>query len=182
MQLPRRVFLDTNVVNFVLDHGDSIFDGEEPSATLSAADRADVEALHLIFLTGERAHWELAVSPLTYAEIMHTPDLNRRAALERWFNELWQYWCNCFSEDGTLSHEYAEDLAKRVAGSGLMASFPDVNDQALLCHAIAYECDAFCTRDRKTILKKAKSGPRLPLELISPAEWGERVWAVRHGF
>ena len=182
MHLPRRVFLDTNVVNFVLDHGASIFDGEDTSSGLSAADRADVEALRLVFLTGERAHWELAVSPLTYAEITQTPDPNRRAALEHWFGELWQHWSDCFSEDGTLSHEYAENLAKRVAESGLMAAFPDAEDQALLCHAIAYECDAFCTRDRKTILKKAKAGPKLPLELISPAEWGERIWAVRQGF
>ena len=69
MQLPRRVFLDTNVVNFILDHGGSIFEGEPPENHLSERDLADIKALHFVFLTGERAHWELAVSPLTYQEI-----------------------------------------------------------------------------------------------------------------
>lgn len=64
--LPRRVFLDTNVVNFILDHGASIFEGESPREGLSLRDIADLHALHLIFLTGQRAHWEIAVLPLTY--------------------------------------------------------------------------------------------------------------------
>lgn len=180
--LPRRVFLDTNVVNFVLDHGMSIFEGEEPPEALSEADRADLQALHLVFLTGERAQWELAVSPLTLHEISQTHDPSRRNDLERWFGEIWHHWRDCFDEDGTLSDAYAEDLSRRLAGSSLLGCFPDESDRALIGHAIAYECDAFCTRDRKTILRKAKSAPKLPLELLSPVEWGERIWAVRHGF
>ncbi len=182
MHLPRRVFLDTNVVNFVLDHGMSIFEGQEPQQLLSDTDLADLQALHLIFLTGQRAHWELAVSPLTYQELSKTPDMKRRSDLERWFSEVWCYWRECFTEDGTLNDEYAVQLEQRLAGSALLQCFPDASDRALICHAIAYQCDAFCTRDRKTILKRLKAAPELPLEVLSPAEWGERIWAARHGF
>jgi len=182
INLPRRVFLDTNVVNFVLDHGMCIFEGEEPQESLSASDLSDLQALHLIFLTGERAHWELAVSPLTYQEISQTPDLERRKDLERWLGELWCYWRDCFAEDGTLSDAYAKELEHRLVGSPLLRCFPDRSDRALISHAIAYQCDAFCTRDRKTILKRLKAAPELPLEVLSPTQWGERIWAVRHGF
>lgn len=182
MNLPLRVFLDTNVVNFVLDHGACIFEGEAPPESLSKTDLADLQALHLIFLTGERAHWELAVSPLTYQEISQTPDLNRRKDLEHWFGEVWCYWRDCFAEDGTLNDAYAEELEQKLADSSLLQCFPDKSDRALICHAIAYQCDAFCTRDRKTILKKLKGAPKLPLEVLSPSEWGERIWAARNGF
>ncbi len=182
MQLPRRVFLDTNVVNFILDHGGSIFDGESPEEHLSERDLADLEALHLVFLTGERAHWELAVSPLTYQEISQTQSPVRRASLESWFREVWVHWRECFAEDGTLSDEYAEELAARVVDSTLLQAFPDKADRRLICHAIAYECDTFCTRDNKTILKKARLVTKLPLEILSPGQWGERIYAARSGF
>ena len=182
MHLPRRVFLDTNVVNFVLDHGASIFDGEVPQEGLSHRDLEDVDALHLIFRTGERAHWELAISPLTYAEISQTRDPARRASLERWFAEVWTYWRECFAEDGTLSDEYAEELAMTMAQSEQLKAFPDETDRRLICHAIAYECDAFCTRDHKTILRRTKLAPALPLAIFSPKEWGEHIYEARRGF
>lgn len=182
MKLPRRVFLDTNVVNFVLDHSEHIFDGAAPSLGLSEADLADLHALHLIFLCGERAHWELAVSPLTYTEIAQTPNERRRAALKYWFNEVWQQWRVCFAEDDRLSDAHADDLASRMSDSGILDAFPDDNDRVLICHAIAYDCDAFCTRDRKTILKRVQRNRQLPLEIISPREWGNFIRSASHGF
>jgi hypothetical protein len=179
MQLPRRVFLDTNVVNFILDHGGSIFEGEPPENHLSERDLADIKALHFVFLTGERAHWELAVSPLTYQEISQTQCPVRRASLESWFQEVWAYWRDCFAEDGTLSDEYAEDLATKFGDSKLLQAFPDKSDRRLICHALAYECDTFCTRDHKTIIKKAKLiDAELPLEILTPKQWGERINAL----
>lgn len=182
MQVPRRVFLDTNVVNFVLDHGEYIFDGATPALGRSEADLADLQALQLIFCCGERAHWELAVSPLTYAEIAQTPNEHRRAALESWFNEVWQHWRFCFAEDGTLSDAHADDLARRICNSGVLDAFPDDNDRVLICHAIAYDCDAFCTRDRKTILKRVQLNRQLPLQFISPSQWGNVINSATCGF
>lgn len=179
MHLPRRIFLDTNVVNFILDHGGSIFEGEPSEDHLSERDLADIKALHFVFRTGERAHWELAVSPLTYQEITQTQCAVRRASLERWFREVWAYWRVCFAEDGTLSDQYAEDLAADFGDSKLLQAFPDKADRHLICHAIAYDCDSFCTRDHKTIIKKAKLiDTKLPLEILTPMQWGERIYSL----
>jgi len=182
MHLPFRIFLDTNVVNFILDYGSCIFEGEEPPESLSEVDLADLKALHLIFLTGERAQWELAVSPLTFQEISQTTDLKRRRDLESWFGEVWCYWRSFFAEDQNLNDVYVQEIELELASSPLLQCFPDESDRALICHAIAYRCDAFCTRDRKTILKKLKNAPKLPLDVLSPSEWGERIWAARHRF
>jgi hypothetical protein len=97
----------------------------------------------------------------------------------RWFQEVWTYWRDCFAEDGTLSDEYAEDLATKFGDSKLLQAFPDKSDRRLICHALAYECDTFCTRDHKTIIKKAKLiDAELPLEILTPKQWGERINAL----
>jgi hypothetical protein len=178
VNVPRRVFLDTNVVNFVLDHDGCIFENEVPRLGLSIHDLADIDALQLIFATGQRAHWELAVSPITYAEILATTNIDRKNSLQRWFGEIWAYWRDCFNEDGTLSDVYAHELATKLDATTFLAIFPDAIDRELISHAIAYECDAFCTRDRRTILKHVGRSEKLPLEIISPAEWGQRVQKV----
>ena len=108
MNLPRRVFLDTNVVNFIVDHDSYIFEGEDDGiSNLSPRDRADREALRLVFETGQRAHWEMVVSDVTYAEILATADEHRRSVLLWLFQELWAYWRGCFAEDGALCDTYA---------------------------------------------------------------------------
>src|SRR5437899_3179113 len=90
--VPRRVFLDTCVVNFMLDHGGAIHDGDTPSPGLDGRDVQDIDALRNVFLAGQRAGWQLAVSPFTYSEIARTKDPARLLSLHMWFQELWQYW------------------------------------------------------------------------------------------
>jgi hypothetical protein len=175
MPLPRRIFLDTNVVNFIVDYDDYIFENEEITARLSDADRQDVEALQLFFRTGERAHWEMVVSDLTYSELMATPDERRRRVLVRWFGMVWEHWRVCFDEDGTLDDDHASDLQRKLEGSGLLATFRDKNDRALIAHAIAYGCDAFMTRDRRSILRCVGHAIDLPLEFLTPSDWGRRL-------
>ena len=60
--VPGRVFLDTCAVNFILDYGEQIHDGVSPPSGLGDRARADVDALYNIFLTGQRAMWQLAIS------------------------------------------------------------------------------------------------------------------------
>jgi hypothetical protein len=173
MDIPGRVFLDTNVVNFTLDWGEAIFDGGEIPDYLPAQVGADILALRDIFLTGQRASWQLAISPQTYNEIQATSDPERRAALERWFGELWFYWRKFFEQDD-LSDLDAESLAKRLVPAQFLAAFPQSSDRELIAYAVAYGCDAFCTRDRKTILRHRHELNGLPLRIFTPAEW----WAA----
>lgn len=90
--IPRRAFLDTNVVNLTLDHGEYIHENIPLPVDLHPNVRSEVEALGGIFDTGQRAFWQFAISPLTYQEVSATTNPIRRANLESWFAELWHCW------------------------------------------------------------------------------------------
>ena len=176
MDIPGRVLLDTNVVNFILDWGEVIHDGGEIPAHVSDRDAEDILALRDFWLTGQRASWQLAISPRTYDEIAATSNLARRAALERWFGELWLYWREFF-DSSQLSDSDAESLARRLVPSEILAVLPDPPDRELLAHAIAYQCDAMCTRDRKTILRHRDKLKIVPVRILTPTEWWRLVSA-----
>jgi len=90
--VPGRVFLDTCVVNFILDHAAEIHDNVATAESIDVRSAEDVDALSNLFLTGQRAQWQLAVSPYTYSEIARTRNPSRLSVLDGWFQELWQYW------------------------------------------------------------------------------------------
>ena len=171
-----RIFLDTCVVNFMLDYGEQIHDGTP--ATVDAGERVvrDIEALHNIWLVGQRATWQLAISPHTYQEIAATHDARRRHRLQTWFADLWQYWQNIIHENDDLpSFVEAEDTRVRVLSSGSLDVLPDMADRVLVCEAIVYRCKLFCTRDWTTILKHRTDLKELPLDIVTPAEWWMKI-------
>lgn len=79
VNIPGRL-VDTNVV--ILDHAEALFDGGCIATDQPRNAHEDVDALRNIFWTGRRAHWQVAVSPITYNEIMATSQADRRAALD----------------------------------------------------------------------------------------------------
>lgn len=171
--LPGRVFLDTCIVNFILDHGEQIHENVAPSAELNQRVRSDIDALRKVFLVGERAHWQLVISPNTYKEISRTSDPNRRRHLETWFNEIWQTWCDTIDESDELP--FPSDAVESLPVDSSLVCLPDPPDRLLVCDAIAYRCELFCTRDWTTILKHRDSLRALPLEIVSPTEWWSRI-------
>lgn len=174
--IPGRVFLDTSVVNFILDYGEQIHDNAAHPEGTSERDGRDIDALYNIFLTGARASWQLAISPYTYAEVIRTNDSLRRHYLESWFFEIWQYWWNILQQSNDLpSLLEAETQRVSLLASGHLDPLPDLEDRLLLCDAIVYRCDLFCTRDRKTILNRRLDLKPFPIEIVSPHEWWLRI-------
>jgi hypothetical protein len=173
--IPTRILLDTNVVNFTLEWGEAIFDGGGIPREVPEGDVTDILALQGIFMAGQRAGWQLAISPKTYEEIIRTTDTDKRARLEKWFNELWLYWREFFKGEN-LSDLEAESLARRLESSQFLAPFPDIPDRELIAHAIAYKCDAFCTRDRRSIIRHRDAvGSLLSLRFMTPTEWWKEL-------
>ena len=174
--IPGRVLLDTNVVNFVLDHGQCIHDGALIPAHLSERVRGDIEALSAIFAAGQRAFWQLAVSPTTYEKVRATTDPNRRWYLENWFSEIWLYWREIVAGAEDIPSAVEADAERiRLMASDVLRVLPDAGDRRLIRDAIAYRCDGFCTRGWSTILKHRESLKALPLEIFAPTEWSEQL-------
>jgi len=118
----------------------------------------------------------MAVSPYTYSEIAATRDSARLSQLDSWFQELWQYWRSVVGSDEDLpTFIEADELRVRMLTSGYLSVLPDIADRVLRCDALAYRCDLFCTRDWTTILKHRGDLIELPFEIVTPAEWWDRV-------
>lgn len=119
--VPGRVFLDTCVVNFILEYGGQIHDNLAPPPGVSPRTAEDIDALRNLFLTGQRARWQLAVSPYTYSEIAATRSASRLSQLDSWFQELWQYWRSVVeSDDDLASFIEADELRVRTLTSGYL--------------------------------------------------------------
>lgn len=174
--IPGRVFLDTSALNFVLEHGESIFDRVPVDDHATLRVKNDIEAFSNIFQTGQRANWQLAISPFTYREVLNTTDFSHRAHLQSWFHDVWAYWLGIIEEDDDLpTFIEAENTKISLITSGVLDVLPDSEDRFLICDAIAYRCDCFCTRDWKTILKHRDSLTDIPLKILSPTEWWKTI-------
>ncbi len=170
-QIPARVFLDTNVVNILVKYARCVFEQEPIPENLSTPMAHDVEALMHIFQVGARANWELVASLKTLEEIAQTPDENLRATLSDYALEI----VESFSE----ATAYAYGLGRRIVRSDFFDALPDRNDRELLAHAIGLDCDAFCTADRSTIVRKRERLPKLTIRIVTPVEWWRQIkpWA-----
>ena len=182
-RIPGRVFLDTSVVNFWMDYGEEISEGTEPSSGIPKGDVEDIKALHGIHMTGQRATWQLAISPHTYQEVLNTIEPNRRQYLENWFFEIWHYWQDIIQNNDDLpSFVEAEAEKVKLLSSGILEVLPDIADRILILDAVVYRCDLFCTRDRKTIIKHRNELYSLGIPIVTPSEWWEiiepdfRIW------
>jgi hypothetical protein len=168
-------------VNLALDYGDQIHNGEDIPEGIPRRLRKDVDALIGVFATGQRAFWQMAVSPQTYREVTNTDDPHRRHYLEGWFAELWHCWREILvAMDNLPTFIEAEETRWSLLACGLLEVLPDPEDRVLICDAIVYRCDAFCTRDWRTILKHREALSELPLKILTPSEWWQEIkpWAA----
>lgn len=174
--IPGRAFLDTCSLDFILEHGECIFDGVTPLEALSKRVIRDIQAFYNIFLTGKRASWQLALSPFTYKEVISTENPTKRYYLDSWFMDVWNYWLGVLEESIDVpSFVEAEHTRVKLLSSGILDILSDIEDRILLCDAIVYRCDCFCTRDWNTILKYRGHLASLPIKIITPTEWWELI-------
>jgi len=174
--IPGRAFLDTNVVNFMLKFGHQIHDGADNPSGLSSYEQRDIDALYNIFLTGQRADWQLAISPFTYFEIANTHDPNRKHSLSNWFLQIWEHWVSIVENNNDLPTLIeAERIRTSLLTSEALVDLPDIHDRILIIDAIVYRCDCFCTRDWSTILSKHDKLNDLGMPILTPSEWWDRI-------
>jgi hypothetical protein len=116
------------------------------------------------------------VSPHTYQEVLRTTNRGRRQSLDSWFSEIWQHWRDVVDTGDDLPRFIeAEHLRVRLLGSGALDPFPDLADRVLICDAVVYKCDLFCTRDWTTLLRHRGRVEGLPFDIVTPLEWWSKI-------
>lgn len=172
-RIPRRVFLDTNVINRLVKWRAQVFAHEHVSADVEETLALDIEALMHVFDVGSRACWDVVASPKTLEELSRTRDPDLRDELLDYGIEVVDL--HPYSED----RRFALDFARRLVDTPFVSALPDRADRELIGHAIGLGCDVFCTCDRATILNKRDRLTQLPLRILTPAEWWAHVkpWA-----
>lgn len=178
--MPERIYLDTNILGAVWDHGGSIWENEpfQPWGR-SGAREADVEALRLIFQVNERALLEWVVSPANLDEVAAARD----PLFLRWALDVLDHWEACldgYREAPAFSGLGAERLA-RMPRCGYLSR----KDARLVRDALELECDALLTLERA---HGCLGAPRnrehmravLGLEVLGPLDlWARmRPWAA----
>src|ERR1700722_3402166 len=171
--IPRKVFLDTNVINVLVKYSKHIFEHEPIPAGTEPTLAGDIEALMHVFYVGARADWSLIGSQKTIDELSRTRDTAVR-------DDLVEYALGLVNQDRyNGDHRFAADFGRRLIDAPFVAALPDLADRELIGNAIGYGCDTFCTCDRATIVNKRARLRQMPLRIMKPAEWWANVkpWA-----
>lgn len=176
--IPRRVFLDTNVIDCLVKWSECIFENIDPPESLPHELESDILSLRHVFVVGSRALWDIVVSSGTIEELSNTRDAELRNQLVDYGVELVGYG----SVNGTVEEDraYARDFARRVGDSAFLEALPHAKDRELVAHAVALGCDCFCTRDLRSIHRKRHLLRQIPLRILTPNEWWLHIrpWAA----
>jgi hypothetical protein len=165
--IPKRVFLDTNVLNILIKHSSQVFEQVFIPGEIEPTKAEDIEALMHVFHFGARMNWDLVASRKSLDELEQTPDGEHRA-------DLLDYAINLVDTQSENAL-YAADLGRRLVDAPFTAALPDAFDRELIGNAIGFGCDVFCTCDRRTIIRKRDQLAQLPIQILTPAEWWARV-------
>ena len=189
--LPKLIFLDTNIVQNLHSFGEFIFDRvstpdlEKKLSTLDPRGTDDIYALADFMALGVRSGWPLVVSPGTQREFRAIQDPNKRDALIAWEQRLADYFAENFdqSRGETEGSSYSEmthfTSLQRSRMADLLKAFPDRQDQQLFIDAVERGCDVFLTMDYKTIWQHRDKVKQFGLHVMRPVELLEyvRPWA-----
>ena len=151
-----RIFLDTNVLQYLQDFGEYIFENYRESEECFQMRKGkikkgtrlfnEIEALHGFFIGIFRAHFEFALSSAVYKEVSASGDKR----FVQWFHDVWGHWEAVVSEyeNGEAFSENAERNYEKAVNDNSMHGSLSEKDKKILLDAIRFDCDALLTVDR----------------------------------
>jgi len=154
--IPGRIFLDTNVLQYLQDFGEYMFEHYRESEDYFQSRKGkikrgtrlfnEIEALHDFFVGVNRAHFEFALSAAVFKEVCASGDKR----FVQWFHDVWDHWEAVVSEyeNGVAFSTNAETNYKRAVNDNSMHGSLSEKDKEIVLDAIRYDCDALLTVDR----------------------------------
>ena len=179
---PRRIFLDTNIVQNLHSFGEFIYDNYLAPEMHSKVERLgsrftdDIYALRDFMALGQRNDLPIAVSARMLKELEATPQPYKRFKLSVWGNELAHYFTSHFDEvqDEVEGLGFSEARhfthSQRADLSNMLKSLPDKSDRQLIVDALEYGCDIFLTMDYKTVGRYRDVVGQLGIQVMRPSE------------
>jgi hypothetical protein len=175
--LPRLIFLDTNIVQHLQTFGEFIYDhflsseNEDKLHCLGKRVVEDVEALASFINLGKRNGWPIAVSKRTLHELAATPEPNKRYYLSQWGRELSDYFIGLFNNGIVTDEDFKSPSGRRKANLENELHFlPHSSDRILIIDAIELGCDFFLTMDYKSLWRFRGRITPLGLRVLRPVE------------
>jgi hypothetical protein len=178
LDLPRRIFLDSSTFQTLQDYGEFIFE----HADLPPHNRGwtipdfyeELESLQAIFFANRRALFEFALSRRSFEEVAAKGD----PWYLQWAYDVLDYWEACLeSYSGEPFAGRGLDRAKILDSPSF--GYLSMQDRLLLQDALALECDAFLTMERRLPKNAAHIRRTVGLSILRPHEYWDllRLWA-----
>jgi hypothetical protein len=174
--LPWRVFLDSSVLQTLLNYGEFIYENVE----ISDSDRIwsipdgfeNVEALRKICFVGQRAQIEFAISDNSLSEVVAKKD----SRYLMWAFEMLDYWRTCLEQN--LLKGCDANLVNAIEDRSF--DYLSGKDRLLIRDAIFLECKAFMTMEKRMPKNKIHIRQKLNIEILNPTDYWKLLspWAA----
>lgn len=177
--LPRRLFLDSSTLQTLMGYGEFVWENVEPPPR----DRAysmpgfldDLEALRLIFQVNERASFDIVITQNSLAEVEEKGEAAYNSwvlgVLDHWLVRIEEYEGRAFDGSGVAISNRLDDPS---------FDYLSAKDRILLKDALALECDAFLTMEKKLAKNAAHIDAAVGLKVLRPPSYCAllRPWAA----
>jgi hypothetical protein len=178
--LPKRIFLDSSVLQTLQDYGEYIYDvGEledEFRILRTPNGLRNLNALRDIMIIAQRANFEFALSENSLNEVVEKVDFSYM----RWAHEMLDYWIDCIKsyETHNAFSGKGKDVLKRIKEEQF--DYLSIKDKLLIFDAVLLECDAFLTMEEKLTRNAENIEKKLGLRILRPFEYCEvlQPWAA----
>lgn len=167
--LPFRIFLDSNILQYLQEYGEYIWDNVETQ--LPEKEVRNIEALRNIFSFDFRTSFEFAISKNSIKEVLKRKDISYL----HWAFDVLDYWESCiemYKNSEAFTGE-GEMLLKRLDENQF--DYLSKKDKLLLFDAVVLESHAFLTMDIKFCKNKNHLEKRLEIKVLQPFEYWEML-------
>jgi hypothetical protein len=178
--LPKRIFLDSSVLQTSEDYGEYIYDVGELDDKFrilrTPNGSRNLNALRDIMVIAQRANFEFALSENSLNEVVEKQDFS----YTRWAYEVFDYWIGCMNS-------YETDGPFSGKGTGILESIKEeeigylsAKDKLAIFDGVLLECDAFLTMDERLKGNAENIEKKLALRILRPFEYWEilQPWAA----
>jgi len=154
-ELPTRIFLDTNVVQYLADFAECIFENQWDKERLVTPRGkvlpkgsflyTEINCLAQIFQQIDRSPFHFALSDTVCQEVIGKRD----SALARYVYDLWQYWQTNVAEWGNNAFQgYGKRKLARLQSDRSLMNGLSKEDFLVLSDALLLECQVVLTCDK----------------------------------